>query len=480
MSELGGNTLSTMDDTADPQRAQPTPCIYLVLECERPSAEPARIRLGDVNELVVGRGAQRAIKRELQGTQLIRQLAVEDRWLSSKHARVFRSGDTWQLEDCGSKNGTRLNGVACSNAELSDGDIIGVGHTLLLFRIASLPVNAPAVVSGSDLAEPAPGMRTFNEQLAAELDKLARVAPSKISVLIYGESGTGKEVMARALHQMSERAGSFMAVNCGALAKTLVESELFGYRKGAFSGATEDRPGLIRAANKGTLFLDEIGDLPSSSQAAFLRALQEREVTPVGGTKPVAVDTRVVGATHRELAGLVEQGEFRDDLFARLTGFTLRLPPLRERVADMGLLIPVLLGRVAAERADGVRFTTAAAYRLLAYHWPRNVRELEKCLETAVVLAGDDAIQVDHLPEELRDPSPRPAGTAPRANSASPSQSSKRPLGEKDAARKQELVRLLAEHKGNVSAVARAMGTSRTQVHRWVKRYELDASSHRD
>jgi len=163
--------------------------------------------------------------------------------------------------------------------------------------------------------------------------------------VIRGHSGTGKEVLARAVHELSGRRGRFVAVNCGGLVESLVQSELFGYRRGAFSGATEDRPGVIRTANAGTLFLDEIGDMPSSSQAVLLRVLQEREVKPLGATEPIAVDIRVMSATHCDLEGLIAAGDFRADLYARLSGFEFRLPPLGERREDIGLLTARLLER---------------------------------------------------------------------------------------------------------------------------------------
>jgi DNA-binding NtrC family response regulator len=196
-------------------------------------------------------------------------------------------------------------------------------------------------------------------------------------------------------------------VNCGALPATLVESELFGVKKGAFTGASEDRPGLVRSADGGTLFLDEIADLPPPSQAAFLRVLQEREVVPVGGTRAVPVDLRVVAATHRDLDALVAAGQFRQDLRARLDGFRLELPPLRERREDLGLLLAALLRR-AAPRAGEVQLRPTTARALLAHTWPENTREVERRLATAIALAEGAPIGVEHL----GDLSAVPAGVA--------------------------------------------------------------------
>ena len=246
---------------------------------------------------------------------------------------------------------------------------------------------------------------------------------------------------------------------------------MFGYRKGAFSGADEDRPGLMRSADKGTLFLDEIADLPAAAQAVLLRALQESEVMPVGGTRPIKIDVRVLAATHYDLQKQVAQGSFRADLFARISGFTVRLPPLRERREDLGLLIGEIFKRLAPEMLDRISITPAAARALFAHSWPLNVRELEKCLGTALILASGQPIDVPHLPEW--------------AHPAEPSATEKtdkelRPVLTDDELRQRdELLALLKEHRGNVSSMARAMGKARMQVQRWLKRHGLDPQDFR-
>jgi transcriptional regulator with GAF, ATPase, and Fis domain len=277
-----------------------------------------------------------------------------------------------------------------------------------------------------------------------------------VSVVLLGESGTGKEVMARALHGLSGRAGAFMAVNCGALPSSILEAELFGYRKGAFSGSVKDNPGLIRSADHGTLFLDEIGELAPSSQVAFLRVLQEQEVLPIGESKPIKVDTRLCTATHRDLEQLVEAGGFRRDLYARLSGYTLRLPPLRERREDLGLLIAALLQR--DPRSQEVTFTPDAMRTMFTYEWPLNIRELEKCLSTARVLARGGPIELRHLPEPTR------AHRAEKQQTA---------LSPDELVIRDELIAALTEHRGNVAAVSRVMGKGRMQIHRWAKRFGL-------
>jgi transcriptional regulator with GAF, ATPase, and Fis domain len=304
---------------------------------------------------------------------------------------------------------------------------------------------------------------TLVPDLERELVRLVQVAPSTVTITVRGETGTGKEVVARAVHRLSRRPGDFVAVNCGALSDSLVESELFGHKKGAFSGAVEDHDGLVRSANGGTLLLDEIGDLPPASQAALLRVLQEQEVLPVGATRPLPVDLRVISATHHDLESLVESGRFRADLLGRVGGFRLDLPPLRERREDLGLLIGTLIERLSGPRAEEVTLTEAAVRALYRYDWPHNVRELEKCLAAALVLASGRPIDVPHLSPAVR---------------AGPPEDSDPALD--DEALRARLVELLAQHDGNVSAVARAMGKARMQIHRWMKRFGLEPDQFRN
>jgi transcriptional regulator with PAS, ATPase and Fis domain len=265
-----------------------------------------------------------------------------------------------------------------------------------------------------------------------------------------------------------------VAVNSAALPDTLFESELFGYRKGAFSGAQEDRPGLVRTADRGTFFLDEIGDLSADLQAALLRVLQESEVLAVGATRPVAVDLRVIAATHRDLEAMVARGEFRSDLLSRLAGFTLFIPTLRDRREDLGLLIAALLRRQLGERAAAVSFNLPAARALFRHGWPLNVRELEKALEVAGALAADGRIALEHLPAQLQ----RAAAEQP----ASEAKAEEPPadLSKIDQKRREELMALLKDHQGNVTAVAKALGKARAQVQRWLKRFGIEATRYRE
>ncbi len=255
-----------------------------------------------------------------------------------------------------------------------------------------------------------------SEAVRAVLRQVRKVAPQKTTVLLTGESGTGKELVARALHDLSPRAAApFVAVNCGAIPAELLESELFGHARGAFTDAVRARKGLALEADGGTLFLDELGELPLPLQVKLLRFLQEEEVRPVGDDRPRKVDVRVVAATARDLSAAVKAGAFREDLYWRLAVVEVRLPPLRERPEDVAPLAAHFLARFAALRPElpGLRLTPEALEALKAHRWPGNVRELAHAMERAVVLADGPAISEEELPAAVRAPSP--AGDGPPA-----------------------------------------------------------------
>jgi two-component system response regulator AtoC len=256
-----------------------------------------------------------------------------------------------------------------------------------------------------------------SEPLKRVVDMAQRAAPTDVTILIEGESGTGKEVLARAIHRASTRKdGPFVPVNCAAIPEGLLESELFGHERGAFTGAVRAKPGRFEIAREGTILLDEIGDMPMPMQAKILRALQEREVERVGGLKAVGVDVRVIAATHQDLDTLVAEGKFRSDLFYRLQGVRLRLPPLRERIDDLPLLITHLLERAAKRLARPAALVSPEALRCLwSYHWPGNIRELQHVLEGAMVLS-DGVILPEHLPPAVQ----RTPPAAPPAEVAAP------------------------------------------------------------
>jgi transcriptional regulator with GAF, ATPase, and Fis domain len=373
--------------------------------------------------------------------------------VSSAHARIGLQDGAWHVEDVGSKNGTQVNGTTVGTARLVDGDCLQIGQTLLILRTSlATPADTQTDVTGRGEF---PAFATLLPQLAADLDRLASIAPSKVPILLLGETGTGKELLARAAHELSRRPGSFVPVNCGGLPPSLAESILFGHRRGAFSGAAADQPGLFRTAHRGTLLLDEVGDITPGLQAAVLRALQDGEVLALGDTKPAHVDARIVAATHRDLTALAAEGCFREDLLARLSGFTFTPPPLRQRREDIGLMLGYFL-RSGADGASDTTLTAEAGTCLLRSEWPRNVRQLEKAIERARALAAGGCIELQHLPEDVR------SGDGSRRR-ASP-----------EGATRDRLVELLGKSRGNVSAVATTMRTSRSQVHRWIQRYSVD------
>jgi two-component system response regulator HydG len=244
-----------------------------------------------------------------------------------------------------------------------------------------------------------------------EVLKLAeQVSPTDSTVLIQGESGTGKEVLARYLHELSDRTdGPILSINCGALPESLLESELFGHVKGSFTGAIRDKQGLFAAARGGSFFLDEIGETTPATQVKLLRVLQEREVLPVGGTDPIPVDVRIIAATNRDLEGDIRSGRFRSDLFYRLNVISLHLPPLRDRREDIILLAEGFLKRIADERQEEVHVLSQDAIdAIMVYHWPGNVRELENALEHAAILCREREIRLENLPKRITAPKSQP------------------------------------------------------------------------
>lgn len=436
-----------------------------------------RFDLGALDQVHFGRGQTRSFEQIDEPNEKRLLVRVPDPWMSSRHARIHRQGARFMFTDERSTNGSVINGVPTASAELADGDIIELGQTFFLFRAGLKTTEAePDVLDAMDIDAPI-GMMSLIPELSKQFTDLAQIIKSETPVIIVGPSGTGKEVIARAAHSLSQRSGRFVAVNCGGLPKTAVENELFGHKKGAFSGANEDRDGLIMAANGGTLFLDEVSDLPVTSQAALLRVLQEREVTPVGANTPIPVDFRLICSTHRDVERLVMRGGFREDLYARIFGFMLQLPTLRERMEDLGLLIGTLLEELRAG-FERVSLSAEAARALLAYHWPRNIRELRTSLQAALALSGSSHIELTHLMAPVRKSLESPSGAdAPPARGLAAGMAGQ--LSDEQAERRHQIIELLRVHQGNISAVARAMGKVRSQVQRWIKRYGIDPESYR-
>jgi len=295
-------------------------------------------------------------------------------------------------------------------------------------------------------------------------DVLGQVAPSSTTVLILGESGTGKELIAQAIHEHSTRSsGAFVRVNCGALPEAVVESELFGHERGAFTGAIAQRKGRFELADGGTIFLDEVGELTAMSQVKLLRVLQEREFERVGGTRTLSIDVRVIAATSRDLEAMVDEGTFRRDLYYRLAVFPIVMPPLCERGTDVIALADHFVAKFNRRHLRNVRrISTAAIDMLVRYHWPGNVRELENCIERAVLLSTDDVIHGHHLPPSLQTAESTGTGFAGT-------------LKDRIAQVEREwILDALKSTNGNMAAAARQLGITERQMGLRVKRYDID------
>ena len=373
---------------------------------------------------------------------------------SRRHAEVWRSGYVVSVRDLGSTNGVFLNGERVTEAHLKSRDILRVGEWLGVVTTVDLEDQADAI-PGPLFQEVTPDYWA-GPTLQGRLRNLSRVAPSDLPVVVQGETGTGKEGAARSLHAWSRREGPFLAVNCAALPESLAEGELFGYRKGAFTGAERANPGYLRAAHRGTLFLDEIVDLPLPIQAKLLRALEQREVIPLGEATPIQVDVRVVCAAQAPLSQAVSDKRFRPDLFARLDGLTIELPPLRHRAEE----ILFLFSRRFARHAGGgavPEIDVLLAELLLLYDWPFNIRELDLLARQLVALHGDvPLLKRAHLPDRLRSRNSRPV--APLA--AVPAH----PRGEGPDI--EAFTAALRANQGNVKRAAAALGISRAKAYR--------------
>jgi DNA-binding NtrC family response regulator len=297
------------------------------------------------------------------------------------------------------------------------------------------------------------------------LRMISRLKDTRTPVLISGESGTGKELVARAIHFRGTMAQTpFVAVDCGSLVPTLMESELFGYEKGAFTGATKTKSGLFQAANGGTIFLDEIGELPLEMQAKLLRVLQEKEIRPVGSNDQVAVDVRVIAATNRDLEAAYRDGTFRKDLYFRLNVVTVHLPALRDRRSDIPMLVHHFLDRYAA--GGNLQVTPAAMKSLLHYDWPGNVRELENCIARAVTLGDHQTIDVSDLPPAIRteQPSVAPASAQDAASLSTTA------LAEME---RMTILRVFEQANGDKALAGKMLGISRATLYRKLKRYNI-------
>jgi Nif-specific regulatory protein len=303
-----------------------------------------------------------------------------------------------------------------------------------------------------------------SHEMQSVYDQIAQVSKSGATVLIEGQTGTGKELVAHAIHYNSDRADKpFIKAHCAALPESVIESELFGHVKGAFTGATADRKGRFELAHGGTLFLDEIGDIPASIQIKLLRVLQEREFERVGGTETIKVNVRLIAATNRDLPLLVSQGKFREDLYYRLHVFPIYVPPLKKRKADIVLLADHFLQKYARDNNKNVRrLSSAVIDMLMSYHWPGNVRELENCIERAVLVAEGEVVHPHHLPPTLQ--TAEASGTAVHGN-----------LKSLVSAYESDLIRdALKSARGNMAAAARTLGTTQRIIGYKISCHKID------
>ncbi|MEA2696332.1 MAG: hypothetical protein QOI66_603 [Myxococcales bacterium] len=386
--------------------------------------------------------------------------AAPDRMISGQHAQILRAGDGYELIDLNSTNGTVVDGaVAQPRVKLRDGSLIFIGSHVAVFRMASA---TEVAAIRAELAAPLGPVPTANPAFALICSNLRKLATAGEEILLTGETGVGKEVYARAVHEASGRSGRFVAVNCAALPRELVESELFGYVRGAHSQATASKPGIIEEAEGGTLFLDEIGDMAPELQTKLLRFAQDRLLVPVGGTRPRRIDTRILAATSRTAPpGKAGAGGLRADLAARLGAEPTRIPPLRERMEDVGALMAFLLG--PRRRA----FDLAAFQALCVHAWPGNVRELGKVITSAEALSRDaERIGLEHLPAAI-------SAASGRTRISSSGRVSRPPPS------KGELEDIMRRFQGNMLRVARELDRKPALIYRWAKRFHLNADDFR-
>jgi len=392
------------------------------------------------------------------GSERTCDVVLTDAWVSRRHCSVSPTTQGFQITDLGSKNGTVIDGVAVTKVVAPPGVAIRIGKTLIQLMPADEPIDIPP--SASDHFGGLYGASTVMRQVFAMLE---RAAKSNAPVLFLGESGTGKELMARGVHDASPRRdGPFVVFDCGASTDTLIESDLFGHIKGAFTGAVGDRQGAFAAAHGGTLFLDEIGDLPVAVQPKLLRMLEAGEVVPLGGRKSEHYDVRVVAATHRDVFAEVARGGFRGDLYYRLAVVEVQVPPLRQRASDVAKLIAMFLERAGAPHLAS-QVGGPALERLERYHWPGNVRELRNVIQRAVVLGGTGLIDVEHLPDNVMRAA-APAG--------SPATGSVTPIREME---REMILRALEETGQDKRRAAALLGISLKTLYNKLAKYGIQA-----
>jgi two-component system, NtrC family, response regulator AtoC len=374
-------------------------------------------------------------------------VVVRSATLSRRHA-LLRLGPPLTLQDLESRNGTRIGGEVHRGGRampLSVGDAFHVG------RLSFIVIGAPRDATQSVRSDLGNALRVEDPTLEPPPAHLRDIAKSDVNVLILGETGVGKEVLAETLHRLSGRSGPLVRINCAALSSALLESELFGHEKGAFTGANESKPGLLASAKGGTVMLDEVGELPAALQAKLLRAIETKEILPVGSVRPLAIDLRFIAATNRDLPTEVASGQFRADLFFRLDGVTLEIPPLRARRRLIGPLALRFLDE--AQRASGsgrARLSAEALRQLEEHRWPGNVRELKASIGRALLLARGRDIKPQHLGLRAAHRAPEPLADG----GLNPDELQEREL----------IIAALSACAGNQTRAARRLGVSRATL----------------
>jgi len=403
------------------------------------------------------------------------ELAISgDRRASRHHANVKVEGSDESLAisivDNQSKNGTFVNGTRITECPLYDGDFLRIGDSFFLLRKEPIETAIDRPIAG--VIGSSPVMRGLRRDLH-------QFAPSHATILLTGETGTGKEVCAQALHRLSPRVQHpFVVLNCGAVPRTLIESELFGHEAGAFTSAQRSRPGLFEQAHSGTLFIDEIGELPLEQQPVLLRALEQGVVRRVGSSAAIKIDVRVIAATHRDLPQMMAAQLFRSDLFARLAGLQLRLPPLHERREDILELLAHILSPWAPPSNQGApRFSPDLVEALLLHPFPFNVREVVKLGgELRARAAGSEQLNLSLIEHRLQRPSPP---TDPGDDDESTPRANEGASRRKAVLTRAGLEQILAESGGVISEVARRLGCSRKQVYRYLDMHGLSVTKFR-
>jgi len=384
--------------------------------------------------------------------------AWNDSRVSRRHVAVARLGSELTLRDLDSRNGTFVDSHRIARGPLKPGQVLSVGRVVMV--ATRFPIKAPRRIQSE--------MVGVSTALMSALELVDRVAQREIPVLILGESGVGKELIAKQVHERSKRAGRFVPVNCAGVPDSLLQDELFGHVRGAFSGAETARRGLVDEARRGTLFLDEIGDASLSLQGSMLRLLQDREVRAIGSDRTTTVDVRFVAATNAKLADAVREGSFREDLYARLNRIVVRIPPLRERREDIMPLARHFAREFAGRR---LRFDFALGQAMVLHDWPGNARALQGIVERLVIeQEGEETLTAPTwLAEELAMHARKGDTPIPEATP----QARREVDGE-------ELRALLKRHGGKVTAVASELGIGRNTLYRWLRKYSIDLDDYRE